>query len=51
MPTNGYDIFMMLEGMAKKDKNANSKTGRAVRGNKKRPISEAVERIAGKNRY
>ena len=48
MPTNGYDVFMMLEGMAKKDKNANSKTGRAVKGNKKRPISEAVERIAGK---
>ena len=48
MPTNGYDVFMMLEGMARGDKNADSKTGKAVRGNKKRPVSEAVEKAIGK---
>lgn len=48
MPTNGYDVLMMLEGMLRGDKNADSKTGKAVKSDKKRPISESIESTIGK---
>lgn len=47
MPTNGYDVLMMAEGMVRKDKNADSKTGKAVRGEKKRPVTEIIEKALG----